>query len=159
MQLASTTEPFQMLLILRNWLFCFVLLTFFSAAAVVVSAVFTAKQNTRTRNGTSVLLFGLRSAQLWMSSYLNKTQCVSEPGEVPSPHCAIALDWLEWSATLPFRPVNTEGKFAADPSTAAPVGNLVTVAIFLCCFSYILLPLHAFLPWLSRALLRYTANL
>ena len=113
----------------------------------------------RTSNGTSVLLFGLRSAQLWMSAYLSKTQCVSEPGEVPSPHCAIALDWLDWSATLPFRPVNTEGKFAADPSTAAPVGNLVTVAIFLCCFSYILLYLHAFLPWLSSALLRYTANL
>lgn len=95
----------------------------------------------RTRNGTSVLLFGLRSAQLWMSSYHNKTQCVSEPGEVPSPHCAIALDWLDWSATLPFRPVNTEGKFAADPSTAAPVGNLVTVAIFLCCFSGLVYPL------------------
>lgn len=76
-----------------------------------------------------------------MSSYHNKTQCVSEPGEVPSPHCAIALDWLDWSATLPFRPVNTEGKFAADPSTAAPVGNLVTVAIFLCCFSGLVYPL------------------
>ncbi len=100
--------------------------------------------------------YGLRSPQLWMSAYHNKTQCVFEPGEVPSPHCAIALDWLDWSATLPFWPVNTEGKLAAYPSTAAPVGNPVAI------FFVLLLGYPVTFTLISglavQFLWRYTAN-
>ena len=103
MQLASTTEPFQMLLILRNWLFLFRASHFLQCSCCCgFGCVYSqAEYVPETEQVSFCLAWEVHSSGCHLIT--TRHNVYLSQAKFPSPHCAIALDWLEWSATLPFR--------------------------------------------------------